>query len=70
MVPVIIINHCQGSKPAVLICRVPKLMKPEIIWAKERRVGRHFLEIESHLAYLFHSLRLSECRVSDRNGQK
>ncbi len=26
-------NHCHGSKDFVLMCSVPKLMNPEIIWA-------------------------------------
>lgn len=31
--PVIIISHCHGAKPPVWIWSVPKLIKPEIIWA-------------------------------------
>lgn len=34
-IPVIIMSHCHGSKDAVLICKDPKLIKPEIIWALE-----------------------------------
>jgi hypothetical protein len=31
IIPVIIINHCHGSKRDVVMWRVPKLMNPEII---------------------------------------
>jgi hypothetical protein len=33
-IPVMIMSHCQGSKPEVLMCSVPKLMKLEMIWAR------------------------------------
>jgi hypothetical protein len=26
--------HCHGANPFVLMCKAPKLIKPEMIWAK------------------------------------
>ena len=42
--------HCQGSSPFVLMCKQPKLMKPETMWATSQRATRHI-----DISYQFHS---------------
>lgn len=57
-VPVMIMSHCHGSKFSVLICKVPKLMKPEMICAMQDAVRRYPRTDVLYSTNLCHSLRL------------